>query len=73
MDSKGLIDALIAFVIFLVISIVFMIVMFFIMGFSAKLVFGGEIGLYGHSVIVATGLIITGTMIGGGALFKFKN
>ena len=73
MDAKGLLDALVAFVVFLVVAIVFLIVMFFIIGFAAKLVFGGDVGDYGQMAIVATGLIVAGSMIGGGALFKFKD
>ncbi|MCL2891125.1 MAG: hypothetical protein FWF40_04465 [Methanomassiliicoccaceae archaeon] len=72
MDVKGLLDALIAFVIFLIVAIVFLIVMFFIIGFAAKLVFGGDVGAYGEVAVLATGLIVAGSMIGGGALFKFK-
>jgi len=70
--DDGIIDALIAFLIFLVISIVFMIVMFFIMAFAAGLVFEGKGGDYGFPIIIATGMIITGSLISGGALFKFK-
>jgi len=72
-DVKGILDALIAFVIFLIVAIVFLIVMFFIIGFAAKLVFGGDVADYGQVAITATGLIIAGSMIGGGALFKFKD
>ena len=71
MDVKGILDALIAFVIFLVVAIVFLVVMFFIIDVAANLVFGD--GNYGNNAILATGLIVAGTMMGGGALFKFKN
>ena len=71
MDVKGLLDALIAFVIFLIVAIVFLIVMFFIINFAAELVFGK--GDYGGEAILATGLIVAGAMMGGGALFKFKD
>ena len=71
MDAKGLLDALIAFVIFLVEAIVFLIVMFFIINFAAELVFGA--GSYGGNAILTTGLIVAGAMMGGGALFKFKD
>jgi len=70
-DVKGILDALIAFVIFLVVAIVFLVVMFFIIDVAANLVFGD--GNYGNNAILATGLIVAGTMMGGGALFKFKN
>jgi len=72
MDSKGLIDMLISFVIFLVISIVFMIIMLFIVGFSAKLVFGGDIADQAYGATVAAGLIVGATVIGGGSMFKFN-
>jgi len=72
-DVKNILDALIAFVIFLIVAIIFLIVMFFIIGFAANLVFGGDVSLYGQAAITATGLIIAGSMIGGGALFKFKD
>ena len=73
MDSKGLVDMLIQFVIFLVVSIIFMIIMLVILGFSAKLVFGGELGHYGAPALVAAGLIVGATVIGGGSMFKFKD
>jgi len=72
-DAKSILDALIAFIIFLVVSIVFLIVMFFIIKVAAGLVFDGDGGSYGAQAIIATGLIIGGSMIGGGALFKFKD
>ena len=72
MDSKELIDMLISFVIFLVVSIIFMIIMLFIIGFSAKLVFGGELGSHAYGATVAAGLIVGATVIGGGSMFKFN-
>ena len=73
MDGKGLLEAVVAFVIFLIVAIVFLVVMFFIIGFAAQLVFGGSASDYGQNAILATGIIIAGAVVGGGALFKFKD
>ena len=71
LDSKSLLDALISFVIFIVLAIVFLVVLFFVINISAELVFGKE-GNYGYPAIMATGIIVGASLIGGGALFKFK-
>jgi hypothetical protein len=73
LETKQIVDALIAFIIFLVMAIIFLVVMFFIIKIAAVLVFGGEGAHYGDSAILATGLIVGASLIGGGALFKFNN
>jgi len=63
---------LIAFVIFIIVSIIFLVIMFFVINAAAKLVFGSG-GDYSYAAILATGLIVAASLVGGGTLFKFKN
>ena len=73
MDFKNIMDTLIAFVIFIVIAIVFMVVMLFIFKVAAVLVFGGDATHYAGEAILATGLIVGASLVGGGALFRLRD
>ncbi|MCL2295849.1 MAG: hypothetical protein FWC29_02055 [Methanomassiliicoccaceae archaeon] len=72
MDGKGILDALIALILYIVFAIIYFIILCFIVKVGAGLV-GGDWDVAAESLALAASILTAGTLIaGGGMMDVFK-
>ncbi|MDR3206080.1 MAG: hypothetical protein LBT41_03165 [Candidatus Methanoplasma sp.] len=66
MDVKGVIDAIIALIIYIIFAIIYFVILAFVVDFGTGLVVDGDVGA--PAIAVATAILTAGTVIAGAGL-----